>query len=49
MNTGKSTEYLTPANYEVRNLKVEVDAPRPTVWVPAYRPPSRLVKIQVRE
>ena len=49
MNTGNSTEYLTPANYEVRNLKVEVDAPRPTVWVPAYRPPSRLVKMQVRE
>jgi hypothetical protein len=25
-----------------------VGAPRPTVWVPAYRPPSKLVKIQVR-
>jgi len=48
MNTGKSTEYLTPSNYEVRDLKVEVGAPRPTVWVPAYRPPSKLVKIQVR-
>ena len=49
MNTGKSTEYLTPANYEVRQLMVEKGTPRPTVWVPAYRPPSRLVKIQVRE
>ncbi len=48
MNTGKSTEYMTPSNYEVRDLKVEVGAPRPTVWVPAYRPPSKLVKIQVR-
>ncbi len=48
MNTGQSTEYLTPSNYEVRDLKVDTAAPRPTVWVPAYRPPSKLVKIQVR-
>jgi streptogramin lyase len=48
MNTGKSTEIMTPSNYEVRDLKVEVGAPRPTVWVPAYRPPSKLVRIQVR-
>ena len=48
MKTEKTTEYMTPANYEVRDLKVDTNAPRPTVWVPAYRPPSRLVKIQVR-
>jgi streptogramin lyase len=48
MNTGHSTEYLTPSNYEVRDLKVDTAAARPTVWVPAYRPPSKLVKIQVR-
>jgi streptogramin lyase len=48
MNTGQSTEYLTPSNYEVRDLKVDTAAVRPTVWVPAYRPPSKLVKIQVR-
>jgi virginiamycin B lyase len=48
MNTGHSTEYLTPSNYEVRDLKVETEAARPTVWIPAYRPPSRLVKIEVR-
>jgi streptogramin lyase len=48
MNTGQSTEYMTPSNYEVRDLKVDTAAARPTVWVPAYRPPSRLVKIQVR-
>jgi streptogramin lyase len=48
MNSGQSTEYMTPSNYEVRDLKVDTDAPRPTVWVPAYRPPSKLVKIQVR-
>lgn len=49
MNTGKSTEYMTPSNYEVRDFKVETNAPRPTVWVPAYRPPAKLVKIQVRQ
>ena len=48
MKTGKSTEYMTPSNYEVRDFKVEQNAPRPTVWIPAYRPPSKLVKIQVR-
>jgi len=48
MNTGQSTEYMTPSNYEVRDLKVDTAAPRPTVWVPAYRPPSKLVKIEMR-
>jgi streptogramin lyase len=48
MNTGQSTEYMTPSNYEIRDLKVETGAARPTVWVPAYRPPSKLVRIQVR-
>ncbi len=48
INTGQSTEFLTPSNYEVRDLKVDTTAARPTVWIPAYRPPSKLVKIQVR-
>jgi streptogramin lyase len=48
MNTGQSTEYMTPSNYEMRDLKVETGTERPTVWIPAYRPPSKLVKIQVR-
>jgi streptogramin lyase len=48
MNTGQSTEYMTPSNYEVRDLKVDTAAARPTVWVPAYRPPAMLVKMQVR-
>jgi streptogramin lyase len=48
MNTGRSTEFMTPSNYEVRDLKVDPTASRPTVWVPAYRPPSKLVKIVVR-
>ncbi|HYK78523.1 MAG TPA: carboxypeptidase regulatory-like domain-containing protein [Micropepsaceae bacterium] len=47
-NTGKSTEYMTPSNYEIRDFKVDTNAPRPTVWIPAYRPPSKLVKVQVR-
>jgi len=46
--SGQSTEYLTPSNYEVRDLKVDTAASRPTVWVPAYRPPSKLVKIEMR-
>ena len=48
MNTGQSTEFMTPSNYEMRDLKVDTAAERPTVWVPAYRPPSKLVKMQVR-
>jgi virginiamycin B lyase len=48
MNTGQSTEYMTPSNYEMRDLKVDTAASRPTVWIPAYRPPSKLVKIEVR-
>jgi streptogramin lyase len=48
MNSGQSTEYMTPSNYELRDLKVDTAAPRPTVWLPSYRPPSKLVKIEVR-
>lgn len=48
IKTGVSTEYMPPGNYEVRDLEVEVGAPRPTVWIPAYRPPAKVVKIQVR-
>ena len=49
ISTGHSTEYMTPSNYELRDLKVETGTERPTVWVPAYRPPSKLVKIVVRQ
>ena len=48
MNTGQSTEFLMPAPYEVRDLTVDEDAGRPTVWIPVYRPPSRMVKVQVQ-
>jgi virginiamycin B lyase len=48
IKTEKMTEYMMPSNYEVRHLKVDPSAPRLTVWLPAYRPPSKLVKIEVR-
>jgi streptogramin lyase len=48
MNTGQSTEYIMPSDYEIRDLRVDNAAARPTVWIPAYRPPSKLVKVQVR-
>ncbi len=48
IKTGESTEYLMPAPYEERDLTVDENADRPTVWIPVYRPPSRMVKVQVR-
>ena len=48
MKTGQSTEYMMPSGYEVRDLKVDTAAARTTVWIPAYRPPSKLVKVQLR-
>jgi streptogramin lyase len=48
IRTGKTTEYFTPTNYELRDLTVEENAPRPTLWLPNYRPPAKIVKVQVR-
>ena len=48
MKTEKATEFFMPANYEVRDLTAEPSAPRPTLWIPSYRPPSKIVKVQVR-
>jgi virginiamycin B lyase len=48
IKTQKMTEYMMPSNYEVRHLKVDSSAARPTLWLPAYRPPSKLVRIEVR-
>lgn len=48
MKTHKTTEFLMPGNYEVRDLTAEPSAPRPTLWIPSYRPPSKIVKVQVR-
>ncbi len=47
MKTGRPTEFFMPAPYEVRDLEVDTTASRPTLWIPAYRPPSKLVKVQV--
>ena len=47
MNTGQSAEFMMPAPYEIRDLTVDETAERPTVWIPVYRPPARMVKVQV--
>lgn len=46
--TGASTEYLMPEPYEIRDLTVEEGAARPTVWIPVYRPPAKMVRIEVQ-
>ena len=48
MRTGAMVEYLMPRNYELRDLTVDQKAPRPTVWLPSYRAPAQLVKVQLR-
>ena len=48
MQTEKTTEFFMPGNYEVRDLTVEPSTSRPTFWIPSYRPPSKIVKVQVR-
>jgi virginiamycin B lyase len=47
IQTEESTEYYMPLPYEVRDITVEDNTERPTVWIPAYRPPSRMVKIEL--
>jgi hypothetical protein len=47
MKTGHPTELFMPLPYEVRDLTIDKTATRPTLWIPAYRPPSKLVKVQV--
>lgn len=48
METGESTEYFLPGPYEMRDLNVEGGTERPTMWIPSYRPPSQIVKVQMR-
>jgi streptogramin lyase len=48
MKTGDATEFFTPDPYEIRDLTVDKNASRPTLWIPAYRPPSRMVKVVLR-
>ena len=47
IETGESVEYLMPGPYEVRDITVEDNTSRPTVWIPSYRPPSQMVKIEL--
>jgi streptogramin lyase len=48
MKTGRSTEYFMPHPYELRDLETDESAERPTVWIPSYRPPSQIVRVQLR-
>ncbi len=48
METGESIEYMLPRPYEMRDLTVEAGTERPTLWIPSYRPPSQIVKVQIR-
>ena len=47
MRNGQSTEYVMPEPYEIRDLTVDDNASRPTVWIPVYRPPAKMVKVEV--
>ena len=48
MRTGNPTEYFMPYPYEMRDLATDESAERPTVWIPSYRPPSQMVRVQLR-
>jgi hypothetical protein len=48
MRTGNPTEYFMPYPYEMRDLATDESAERPTVWIPSYRPPSQVVRVQLR-
>ena len=48
MRTGAPTEFLMPEPYEIRDLTTDEGAERPTVWIPVYRPPAKMVKIEVQ-
>jgi hypothetical protein len=47
MNTGAPTEYFMPLPYEIRDLTADEGAERPTVWIPTYRAPAKMVKVQI--
>jgi len=48
MKTGNSTEHFMPRPYEIRDLMTDESAPRPTMWIPSYRPPAQIVRVQLR-
>ena len=48
MRTGQSTEHFMPSPYEVRDMATDESAERPTMWIPSYRPPAQIVRVQLR-
>lgn len=48
IESGQSIEYFLPDRHVIRDLTVEEGTEHPTVWIPSYRPPSQIVKVQVR-
>ena len=48
MKTDATTEFLMPLPYEVRDLAVDRTTKRPTLWIPAYRAPAKMVKVELR-
>jgi streptogramin lyase len=48
MRTGNSTEYFMPHPYEIRDMMTDESAARPTMWIPSYRPPAQIVRVQLR-
>jgi streptogramin lyase len=48
MRTGRSTEHFMPGPYEVRDMATDETAARPTMWIPSYRPPAQIVRVQLR-
>jgi streptogramin lyase len=47
IDTRQSTEYFMPGFYELRDITADKTAERPTVWLPVYRAPAKMVKVQV--
>jgi streptogramin lyase len=47
IKTEKTTEYYMPQPFEARDIKADNHADRQTVWFPAYRPPSKVVRVEV--
>ena len=48
MKTGQSTEHFMPRPYELRDMATDETAERPTMWIQSYRPPSQIVRVQLR-
>ena len=48
IKTEQITEFLMPEpNVKIRQLLVESSTSPPTVWIPDYTPPGKILKMQV--